>query len=214
MNSSYEKKKFEKILKRKVKKIYSPAINEQLKVASFKKINKLKILSIGRLSEEKNFLLLIKSVSLIKNINLEVKIIGEGKQYIFLQEMIKKYKLKNKIKISKFRENYKTEFIKYNLFISTSHFEGFPNVVAEAINHGLPVISTNSEGGIHDILLNGKGGKILKDYLPNTLTKEIENFFYNQKKFYNKMLLSKKYLNRFTEKKCSEEYQNFFERLI
>ena len=214
VNSSLEKKRMENLLNKKITKIYSPAINNVININSFNKIDKIKILSIGRLSIEKNFLLLIKSVSLIKNINIQVKIIGDGEQLTFLKNKIKQYNLKNKIQISKFNKKYMSEFKKYNLFISTSHFEGFPNVVAEAINSGLPVISTNSDGGIHDILLKGKGGKILKDFSAQTLANEIINFYKNQNIFYNKMILSKKFLKRFTEQNCANEYQNLFQKLI
>ena len=52
--------------------------------------------------------------------------------------------------------------IKSDLYINSSYFEGFPNSIVEAINTNLPIISSQSHGGINDILLNGKAGTILK----------------------------------------------------
>ena len=51
--------------------------------------------------------------------------------------------------------------------MNSSHFEGFPNSIVEAINYNLPVFSSRSGGGVQEILLNGKAGTFFnsEDYL-------------------------------------------------
>ena len=51
-------------------------------------------------------------------------------------------------------------FEKSDLLINTSYFEGFPNVVIEALNYKVPVICSRSGGGIFEILKNGKYGDL------------------------------------------------------
>jgi len=72
----------------------------------------------------------------------------------------------------------------------------FPNTVVEAINHNLYVISRNSGGGIHNILLNGKIGKIVDTDSPKEFAAEIIKFCQNIKYYSkNKKLIKKNLLN-------------------
>ena len=75
--------------------------------------------------------------------------------------------------------------ITLQFFILTSLYEGMPNVLIEALNNNIPCISSNVSG-VSDLLLNGKGGVILKNYntfeLINKLNKVISKYsFYVQK---------------------------------
>ena len=48
------------------------------------------------------------------------------------------------------------------LLILISVYEGFPNVLVESLTIGTPVISTNANAGASEILLNGKGGDLIR----------------------------------------------------
>ena len=71
-------------------------------------------------------------------------------------------KIKNikNIKIASWRDNIKSHFLKSDLFILNSFYEGLPNVLIDAVNYEIPCISTNVSGA-KDILINGKGGYII-----------------------------------------------------
>ena len=53
---------------------------------------------------------------------------------------------------------------KANLFILTSLYEGFGNVLTEAAMFEVPIISTDCNSGPREILMNGKGGNLIKIY--------------------------------------------------
>ena len=89
------------------------------------------------------------------------------------------------------------------MYVNSSYFEGFPNSVVEAINFGLPIISSQSYGGINEILLNGKCGTIFKNGDSVDLANKIQNFYNNPKKFFLKTKLAKRNIKRFTLKKIS-----------
>ena len=82
--------------------------------------------------------------------------------------------------------------IKADLYINSSYFEGFPNSVVEAAQVGLPIIASQSHGGINEILSNGKGGTIYKN--SQELKKLIEKFTNNQKSFVKKSIIAQKNL--------------------
>jgi len=123
--------------------------------------NKKKIiLSIGRLSKEKGFDILIRSIPYINYDNFIVKIVGDGPEKENLIKLSRKLGLNKKIiflghKKENRISNYYSES---DLFINPSYFEGFPNVVVEALSFNLPVICSDSYGGIKEILLDNKGG--------------------------------------------------------
>ena len=75
---------------------------------------------------------------------------------------------------------------KANLYICTSHYEGFSNVLVEAITVNLPIISTYFKSGLSELLLNGKGGTIINNSSPESIAKKIKSFFYNKKLFNKK----------------------------
>lgn len=205
LNSQFTQNQFKQKIKCKNLSIYSPSI-DKIYFSSFKKNkietkkNKLRILSIGRLSVEKRFDLLIKSMEYLKNINVSLNIIGNGPEYSNLDFIINQNNLQKIVKIKKFNKNYKNYFKKHDFFISSSDFEGFPNIVVEALNHNLYIISRNSGGGIFNILLNGKIGKIIDTNDPKVFAQQIYKFLKNIKYYQRNEKLVKKNLKKFTSK--------------
>jgi glycosyltransferase involved in cell wall biosynthesis len=87
-------------------------------------------------------------------------------------------------------------FSKAKIFVSTSRFEGFPNVILEAISYGIPVVTTPSCDIVEDF---AKGGAILVDYtqrpeiFANTIVKLLENRKQLSELSQNALKLSKNY---------------------
>lgn len=122
------------------------------------KKKKLNSIFVGRLSEEKNLIDLIK---IIKKINIPLSIYGEGPQKNILKNMIGK-KFKNKISIKGNIQNNKLPSIynKHNVFFLNSKAEGQPKSLLEAMSCGLIVIGKNSSG-INEIIKHKKNGFLL-----------------------------------------------------
>ena len=99
------------------------------------------IIAIGRLEPVKGFNQLIKSWI---NIQEDLEIIGSGPEEQNLHQLIRDLNLSDRIKIvtncdySSIEEKYKTT----SGLIVSSHREGGPRVVLEAINHEIPVLGS------------------------------------------------------------------------
>ncbi|CAM1355369.1 glycosyltransferase [Tenacibaculum halocynthiae] len=111
------------------------------------------MVSAGRLINEKGFDILIKAFKIIKEefINLNLIILGEGKERVNLENLIKQNKLEDSIKLKGFVQNVYPYFNKASTCVVSSRVEGFPNVLLQMISQNNRVVSTLCAGGIKDL---------------------------------------------------------------
>ena len=155
-----------KINSSKIIKINNPVdfdfINEKLnfstKPESFK-YNYKNVVAIGNLSARKGFDNLLKVFSRLKNEKIILHILGDGKDRELLIQMKDFLGLKNVIFHGRQENPY--EFLKYaDLFVLSSRYEGFPNVLLEAGACGTYSLANNCPGGINEIIQNEINGEI------------------------------------------------------
>jgi glycosyltransferase involved in cell wall biosynthesis len=131
------------------------------------------LLSIGRLTRQKNFSLLIKGFSEIKKIYKEYKliIIGEGEEKIKLQKLIKQLQLSNDIFLLGFKKNIFNYINFADCLISTALWEdpGFTLVEAGILNK--LVISSDCLSGPVE-LFNKNNGYLFKNNSKEDLVKK------------------------------------------
>lgn len=121
--------------------------------------DKIIILSVGRLTKEKGYINMLNAISIIESQikNYEYIIVGDGEQRKEIEDFIENKKLFNTVKlIGKVRDVGKY-YHEANIFLFGSTHEGFPNVLVEAMAHGLPVISTKCSGGVEEVLADDVG---------------------------------------------------------
>ena len=124
----------------------------------------MEIVASGRLDPKKNFSLLIEAFSMVlKEINISVtlKIYGEGPQRNTLQSQINELQLGDKIILEGSVSDLHDRINGAALFVLSSNYEGFPNVLLEAMAMGLPVISTDFQSGIARELIGSENGIIV-----------------------------------------------------
>ncbi len=194
--------------------IYNPLNTHEIKRKSKKKTkkifgnnNKLKIINIGRFSEQKDQITLLRSLNYLKDkIEYEAVIIGRGLFKSRLQDYIKKHKLGNNVKLLNYTDNPFNFMKQSDLFILSSRYEGLPNVLLEALVLNKFIISSNCPTGPKEILLNGKGGLLFKIGDFKDLSKKILFYKKNIKKCKKLTKYAVKNLNRFDYKKNLEKY--------
>ena len=173
----------------------------------FNKKNNLKILNIGRFTDQKDQITLLKALKILKNkIDYEAIIIGRGICKEYLQGYIMKNKLEKYVRLKNFVENPYPIIRQCDLFILSSKFEGLPNVLLESLTLKKFVISSNCPTGPKEILLNGKGGLLFKVGDFKKLSQQIYDYKKNKKKCSKMLNKSFKELKRFDFKKNMEKY--------
>ncbi len=187
--------------------IYNPVYNKRIrekKIEVLKKYKGLKILNIGRLTDQKDHLTLLKSIKVIldkKKIDLKLFIIGGGQNFVMLKNYINQNQLHKNIFLLGYKKNAFEYMRSFDLFILSSRYEGLPNTLIEAQISKLPIISSDCPSGPKEILMNGKLGTLFKTGNYQDLSKKILLFCENRKKFELKAAKAKKYLRRFDENK-------------
>lgn len=167
--------------------IFNP-VNPKFIRSRYNGIRKKCIVSVGRLTQQKNFDLLIDSFKDVSDFYPEYKlmIFGDGNLKNHLSEKIKKLNLENKIIMRGVINNIQEEIYDSSLFIMTSDYEGMPNSLIEAMCLGLPVISTDCPcGGPRMLIENDINGLLVdvgnRKQLSKSIKKIIDNYEYGEK---------------------------------
>ncbi len=119
------------------------------------------IVTVGRLTKQKNQYLLIDSFKEIHNEypSLKLKIVGDGNLKKDLIDYSEKSGLKNSVIFRGNIENVKDEIYKSKVFVLSSDYEGMPNALMEAMALGIPCVSTNCPiGGPKFLIKNNING--------------------------------------------------------
>ena len=180
-----------------------------------KKKKYLKIINVGRFTDQKNQMLILKTIKYLNNrVPVKLLIIGRGKNYMNLKNFIQQNKLEKKILLKRFVSN-PYPFLKIaDIFILSSNYEGLPNVLLEAQFFKKIIISTKCPTGPKEILLNGKAGLFFKmdDY--KDLSRKIIYVYKNKQRFKKMIKVGYDNLHRFDRDKNLNKYHQTVLRLL
>ena len=163
----------------KIKVIYNPV--DILKISREKDLynpynnNNINLVAVGRLVYQKGFDILIDAFKRVndKIPNVRLTILGDGKLLEDLNKKIDKYNLSDSVTIESFKEN-PYPYINYaDTFILSSIWEGFPNVLLEALACDTKVVATDCKSGPREILGDNTWGLLVKENDSEELAKGI-----------------------------------------
>jgi glycosyltransferase involved in cell wall biosynthesis len=150
--------------------IYNPVIDRELLSQSQKPIDHPwfqknfppVFLAVGRLTEQKDFVTLIKAFALFrKQLMARLLILGEGESRSELEATINALGIAEDVSLPGFVSNPYAYMTNASAFILSSRWEGLPTVLIEAMACGCPVISTDCPSGPEEILEAGKYGHLI-----------------------------------------------------
>lgn len=134
-------------------KILSETIIQKIPLIN-KHNDTLNLVSVGRLVHQKGFDLLLDAFSKLNNKNIKLTIIGDGPLREELEAIAKNLDIDERVSFLGFVKDPYKIIRDSDAFILPSRYEGFPNIVLEALACGTPVIATPAPGGIKEILSN------------------------------------------------------------
>ena len=147
----------------------------------------------------------------LEKISSKLLLVGYGSQKKIITKFISDNNLKNNVEIITKPKNVYSFYKKADLFVLTSLYEGFGNVLVEAGMFKVPIISTNCKSGPKEILGNGKFGDLVginqTERLAYLIVKNLRNP--NTTKI-SRMFKS---LKRFNIKTHIKNYEKVFKKL-
>ncbi|BAL81659.1 glycosyltransferase [Caldisericum exile] len=161
------------------------------------------IISVGRLTEPKDFGTLLKAFALVrKQIDARLVILGEGEERKNLETLTKELGVSDYVWMPGFVDNPYKYMSRADVFVLSSLYEGLSMVLIEALALGVPVISTDCKSGPREVLENGKYGKLVPVHDVNALSTAIMEVLTNPKSFE----IDKDVLEKYKSEKIFEEY--------
>jgi glycosyltransferase involved in cell wall biosynthesis len=142
------------------------------------------LLTVGRLSPEKGYDLLIQAFAQMapQVRHWTLIIVGDGPQRDELENQIAAVGLNDRIVLAGRCGNLGSWYQSADLYALTSRFEGFPNTVVEAMAHGLPVVSFDCTTGPRDIIRNNIDGVLVTPEDVAQLTTTLRDLMQNHVK--------------------------------
>ena len=174
--------------------------NEKIEDLKIEKNNL--IISIGRLTRQKNFILLIRAFKkiLLKYPNYHLLLLGEGEQKKLLTEETKKLKIQERISFLGYQKNVYKYLLNSDCFILTSLWEDPGFVILEAALSNTLIISSNCPNGPNEILSNGQNGFLFQNNNLSDLLNKFDEFKNSTEDELNKKkLFAKKQIKIFTQ---------------
>ena len=187
-------------------------------VSTVNKIEKLRIISVGRINEQKNVLSFIDAINHVvqKGYNIIVNWYGRFEEEEYFEKCklkIKEYKLVEHFVFFDPSNNIIDKYQQSDVFCLPSIYEGTPNVVIEAMACALPILC----GDVCDnsrIIQNNENGYLFDPNSPNDIANKIIKFYnlsYIDKE--NMKLMSRSIsMTKFSKDRFIQQYINLINR--
>lgn len=128
------------------------------------------VCSIGRLTSQKDFSLLIRAFAIARrSVPAKLQIGGVGTEMESLQALVKHLQLDEDVSLLGFVEYAEEVIAASNLFVMTSVWEGFPATLVEAMVLGTAVLSVDCESGPAELIQNEVNGLLVKERTPEAI---------------------------------------------
>ncbi|MFH7766054.1 glycosyltransferase family 4 protein [Acinetobacter sp. BSP-28] len=133
-----------------------------------------KIVTIGRLTDQKNYIHLLQAWKKIYQSipDWQLNIYGDGEYKKLLHDYIEQNSLKN-VSLKGTTSNVKQVYEQSSFFVMCSKYEGLPMVLIEAQSFGLPIVSYDCPYGPSDIIQDHKNGLLVSNQNVNELAAAI-----------------------------------------
>lgn len=157
------------INRQEMKTIYNPAYNSEISKKSCQPVDhtwlddeKRVVIGVGNMKPQKNFSTLLRAVGYLQLWkDTHLIILGKGDLRDELIQQATNLGIRKRVSFPGFVDNPYAYMAKADVFVLSSAWEGFGNVIVEAMACGTPVVCTDCPGGPAEILDNGEYGPLV-----------------------------------------------------
>ena len=120
-----------------------------------------RILTVGTMKTVKNHPLLLRAFAQLDQPDARLMFVGDGQRREALLSLAQELGVRDRVIFPGFHPDPTPFYKTADLFVLSSNYEGFGNVIVEAMACGTPVVSTDCPSGPAEILENGKWGRLI-----------------------------------------------------
>ncbi len=172
------------------------------------------IINVGRLIYQKGQDILLKAFKIInEKIDSRLIILGEGPLLEELKNLTKELGIIDKVDFVGFKKNPFAYISRSDVFVLSSRWEGFPNVLIEAMACGVPVISTDCPSGPNEIIINNINGLLVSVENWNELADNILKLLTNKDLQTKFVIKNKESIKKFALERILNQYLELFNSL-
>ncbi|MFQ6862922.1 MAG: glycosyltransferase [Beduini sp.] len=175
------------------------------------------IVAVGRLSKQKNYLLLLNVFEKIskKYPEYQLVIFGEGEEKTNIINHIRQLKLESKVHINNFTSELHDKIKDYKIYVLSSDYEGIPNSLLEALGMGFPVVASNTpSGGTKSLIDHSVNGFLFQPMNEEEFYKYLSQLIddENLQKMFSKNALIVN--DKFSEEIIVKQWVSFIEEIV
>lgn len=174
-----------------------------------------RVIAVGRLDYQKSFdrLILVWGKVHEKMPDWRLDIFGQGEWKEMLQQMIDERGLQDVVMLNAPTKNIGREYAESSMLVMSSHYEGFPMVMIEAMACGLPAVCFDFKCGPRDIIVEGENGLIVPDGDIEGLAEAIVRLMEDEELRKRMGENAKKVVETYSEERVMRMWVNLFEEI-
>lgn len=120
-----------------------------------------RIVTVGSMKAQKNHPLLLRAFARMRRSDARLMFVGTGAGEADLRTLVDELGLTSQVVFAGFHPDPTPFYQTADLFVLSSNYEGFGNVIVEALACGTPVVSTDCPSGPAEILSSGAFGQLV-----------------------------------------------------
>lgn len=172
------------------------------------------VVTACRLCPNKDFETLIRAVGQIqRSLKCRLVIVGEGQHRSAILDYVNKHQVEDVV-LAGFHENPYPIIKLADVFVLSSFFEGFGNVIVEAMALGIPVVASNCPSGPAEIIEDGVNGYLVPVRSHEALAERIADLFGSAELSCAISEEGRKRSEYFSSSSMVESYSNLFNELV
>jgi glycosyltransferase involved in cell wall biosynthesis len=152
-NSEQEVKTILPSLRSKVRLIHNPVVVEEQVVSTAALEPVPVVLASGRFARQKDYPTLLRAFEVVRRSrSAKLIILGDGPDRAQIEDLILELNLQDSVELAGNVSDTMQFYTRASVFVLSSRWEGFPNVLVEALAAGVPVVATDSRGASREIV--------------------------------------------------------------
>lgn len=172
------------------------------------------VVACGRLTEQKGFPFLLRAFARLREaVPARLRILGEGAEREHLERLACRLGVATHVQMPGFVDNPYRHMAAADVFALSSLWEGFGNVVVEAMACGTPVVVTDCPHGPGEIVEGGESGLLVPPADAGALADALTRVLTNAGLRVRLAEAAKRRARDFTAVRVAEQYERLFERL-